>query len=99
MLEKFGLVASTAAEAVTQKILAQSSRLRDNFFVLIETNQCVLDFPEDSWPVVVSEGRKLPRVIVQFFHLAECALSVERSKLEEDFKVTRMNSLGSIVVS
>ena len=98
MLDKFGLVSSAGGSSDSKNLgpgLAAERRVR----ILVKMEQGGLDFPKDGGPAVVAEGRKLPRVIVQFFHLAECALSVERSKLEEDFKVTRMNSLGSIVVS
>ena len=96
MFDKFGLVSSTGGGSDSKNLSPVLAAERRGF-VLVEMNQGCLECLKDSGPVVVPNRRKLPRVDIQFFHLEECSLRVERSKWEWDFVVTRMNSLESMV--
>ena len=66
MLDKFGLVSSAGGGSDSKNLgpgLAAERRVR----ILVKMEQGGLNFLKDGGPVVVAEGRKLPRVIVQFF--------------------------------
>ena len=66
MLDKFGLVFATGGGSDSKNLSPVLAAERRGF-VLVEMNQGCLECLKDSWPVVVPERRKLPRVVVQFF--------------------------------